>query len=95
MFFVYFVALFPLLCLFVCLVFGYEQDALHSDVVEALMTSTNVVVAELFDPVAGKRAVKVRLALKRLGRRGRYSSSSRAAAAVHANLRGVGKYAED
>lgn len=35
------------------------QDALHSDVVEALMTSTNVIVAELFDPVAGKRAVKV------------------------------------
>ncbi|CAN0359677.1 unnamed protein product [Ectocarpus sp. 6 AP-2014] len=35
-----------------------NKDALHSDVVEALMTSTNVVVAELFDPVAGKRAVK-------------------------------------
>lgn len=36
------------------------QDALHSDVVEALMTSTNSIVSELFDPVAGKRAVKVR-----------------------------------
>ncbi|CAM9658024.1 unnamed protein product, partial [Laminaria digitata] len=35
------------------------QDALHSDVVEALMTSTNLIVSELFDPVAGKRAVKV------------------------------------
>ena len=37
----------------------FEQDALHSDVVEALMTSTNVIVAELFDPVAGKKAVRV------------------------------------
>ncbi|CAN0044010.1 unnamed protein product, partial [Choristocarpus tenellus] len=35
-----------------------NKDALHSDVVEALLTSSNSAILELFNPVAGKRAVK-------------------------------------
>ena len=42
-----------------CVSRDLHQDALHSDVVEALMTSKNAIVSELFDPVGGKRAVKV------------------------------------